>query len=206
MKQPTWKEFIQDKRGLVLIVVTVATLVITLISYSRFLNLVEMRSGVTFTDPIHLLVGPIDMTWPAFIALWGAIALAIVTMIKMPVVFFKAIRAYTMLVGLRIICMWLLPLDPPTTMIPLVDPLAQLVTSGTSTPLTRDLFFSGHTSLLCLFGFVSLQRRMKILFFALALFVAIAVMLQHVHYSIDVVVAPLAAWAAVSMSGAVGKS
>ncbi|MBC8124408.1 MAG: hypothetical protein H7X70_01620 [Candidatus Kapabacteria bacterium] len=206
MKQPTWKQFLQDKRRLVLIGVTLATLFVTLYSYSRFLNHVEMRAGITFTDPLHLLAGPIDLTWPIFITLWGTIVLAIITMITTPVILFKAIRAYTMLVGLRIICMWLMPLDPPTTMIPLVDPLAQLVTSGTPMPLTRDLFFSGHTSLLCLFGFMVPQRPMKVLFFLLAVFVGVAVILQHVHYSIGVVVAPLAAWAAVSMSGAADRA
>ena len=206
MKQPTWKEFLSDQRSVMLIVVTLATLFVTLYSYSKFLNHVELRAGVTFTDPLHPLVGPIDMTWPSFIALWGAILLAIVSMMRMPTILFKAMRAYTMLVGLRIICMWLMPLDPPTTMIPLVDPLAQLVTSGTAMPLTRDLFFSGHTSLLCLFGFVVPQKPLKVLFFSLAVFVGVAVILQHVHYSVDVVVAPLAAWTAVSLSGAADRA
>ena len=41
--------------------------------------------------------------------------------------------------------MWATPLDPPPGMIVLEDPLVQLF-GGASRPLTRDLFFSGHTS------------------------------------------------------------
>ncbi len=202
MKQPTWKEFLSDRKGMVLAVVTFATLFITLFSYTRFLNSVEQRQGLVFQDPIHALVGPVDMTWPIFIVLYGALIVAIVAMARTPTTLFKAIRAYTMLIGLRIICMWLLPLDPPTTMIPLGDPLVQMFTSGSSVPLTRDLFFSGHTSILCVIGFVLPNRVWKTVFFVLAGIVGTAVILQHVHYSIDVVVAPLAAWAAASLSGA----
>jgi len=146
------------------------------------------------------------MTWPIFILLYGALVMAIVTMCRTPVILFKAVRAYTMLIGIRIICMWLLPLDPPATMIALQDPLVQLLTTGNTAPLTRDLFFSGHTSILCLVGFVLPQRTLKIIFFLLAALVGVAVILQHVHYSVDVVIAPLAAWAAVSMAGAAETS
>ncbi len=202
MKQPTWRDFVGDRKGMILVAVTFATLFITLFSYTRFLNHVEQREGLVFLDPIHTVLGPIDLTWPIFIMLYGALIVAIVAMARTPVILFRAIRAYTMLIGIRIICMWLLPLDPPSTMIALGDPLVQMFTSGTSVPPTRDLFFSGHTSILCVIGFVLPQRNWKIVFFSLATLVGIAVILQHVHYSIDVVVAPLAAWAAASLSGA----
>ncbi|HLP28046.1 MAG TPA: phosphatase PAP2-related protein [Candidatus Didemnitutus sp.] len=202
MKQPTWRDFVGDRKGMILVAVTFATLFITLFSYTRFLNHVEQREGLVFLDPIHAVLGPIDLTWPIFIMLYGALIVAIVAMARTPVILFRAIRAYTMLIGIRIICMWLLPLDPPSTMIALGDPLVQMFTSGTSAPPTRDLFFSGHTSILCVIGFVLPQRNWKIVFFSLATLVGIAVILQHVHYSVDVVVAPLAAWAAASLSGA----
>lgn len=202
MKQPTWRDFVGDRKGMILVAVTFATLFITLFSYTRFLNHVEQREGLVFLDPIHAVLGPIDLTWPIFIMLYGALIVAIVAMARTPVILFRAIRAYTMLIGIRIICMWLLPLDPPSTMIALGDPLVQMFTSGTSAPPTRDLFFSGHTSILCVIGFVLPQRNWKIVFFSLATLVGIAVILQHVHYSIDVMVAPLAAWAAASLSGA----
>jgi len=206
MATQTWKQFLQDKRSITLVVITLATLFITLFSYMRFLSAVEIRTGVRFVDPMHSVIGPIDMTWPIFILLYGALVMAIVTMCRTPVILFKAVRAYTMLIGIRIICMWLLPLDPPATMIALQDPLVQLLTTGNTAPLTRDLFFSGHTSILCLVGFVLPQRTLKIIFFLLAALVGVAVILQHVHYSVDVVIAPLAAWAAVSMAGAAETS
>lgn len=206
MKTQTWKQFLQDKRSITLVGITLATLFITMFSYTRFLHQVELRRGATFVDPIHVLLGPIDMTWPIFVVLYGALIVAITTMMRTPVILFKAVRAYTMLIGIRIICMWLLPLDPPATMIALNDPLVQIFTTGSAVPLTRDLFFSGHTSILCVVGFVLPQRTHKIVFFTLAAFVGVAVILQHVHYSIDVVVAPLAAWAAASMSGATDNS
>ncbi len=185
-----------------MVLVTLASLCVTLVSFTRFLVEVEDRRGVLFADPIHALLGPFNLTWPIFVVLYGALLIAVVTMGRMPMVLFKALRAYTLLVALRLICMWLLPLDPPGGMIVLHDPFVELFTTGSAHPLTRDLFFSGHTSILCMVAFVIPQRNLKLLFSALALFVGVAVVLQHVHYTIDVVVAPLAAWAAVTMSGA----
>ncbi len=206
MEQPGWKAYLSDRSNVIMVLATVATLVVTLVSYTRFLTMVESRTGAVFVDPIHVLMGPVDLTWPIFVVLYGALVLAIVTMAPTPAILFRAVRAYTMLIGLRLICMWLLPLDPPTTMIALNDPFVQVFTTGDARPLTRDLFFSGHTSILCLMGFVVPGRGRRVAFFVMAAAVGAAVILQHVHYSIDVIVAPLAAWAAASLSGAANTS
>ncbi len=183
-------------------VLTVVVMTVTLYSYTTFLTSVEARSGVVYNDPLHRLMGPVDLTWLVFTLLYGALLLAIVVLLREPPVFFRALRAYTMLIGLRMICMWLLPLDPPETMIALNDPFVELFTTGGTATLTRDLFFSGHTATLCLIGFVTPGRWYRWTFYALALVVGVSVIAQHVHYSIDVVVAPLAAFAAAWLAGA----
>jgi len=103
-------------------------------------------------------------------------------------------------------CMWSLPLDPPPTnppptMITLADPFVETFTPG-SAALTRDLFFSGHTSILVMMALIVRTRRLRIVFGALATVMAVAVTLQHVHYTVDVLVAPMAAWLAVTIAGA----
>lgn len=186
-------------------ILTILVLAMTLFSYATFLRSVETRSGVMFQDPLHTMIGPVDLTWLIFVILYGALILAIVMLLREPVVLFRALRAYTMLIALRMICMWLLPLDPPARMIALNDPFVEIFTTGGTATLTRDLFFSGHTATLCLIGFVTPGRRYQWAFFALAVIVGISVIAQHVHYSIDVVVAPLAAFAAAWLAGAVRR-
>jgi membrane-associated phospholipid phosphatase len=86
------------------------------------------------------------------------------------------------------IAMYSLPFDPPSSMIPLKDPFVQLF--GTGKLLTRDLFFSGHTATLFLLFLVVDKKPYKQLFLFLTVLVAVSVILQHVHYFIDVLAAP----------------
>lgn len=197
-----WTALFSDRQERWLAILTVAVMALTLTSYTGFLASVEARSGVRFTDPLHGLIGPVDLTWVIFLILYGALILAIAVLLREPVVFFRALRAYTMLIGIRMICMWLLPLDPPESMIILNDPFVEMFTTGGSATLTRDLFFSGHTSTLCLIGFVTPGKWYRAAFFSMAVIVGIAVIAQHVHYSVDVAVAPLAAFAAARLAGA----
>ena len=63
----------------------------------------------------------------------------------------------------------------------------------------KDLFFSGHTATIFLFAFGFRKKPLKILFAIGGTIVGILVVLQHVHYSIDVVVAPFVAYIAIRM-------
>jgi len=85
------------------------------------------------------------------------------------------------------------PLEAPPGMIPLDDPLVRLL--GPGKLLTKDLFFSGHTATLFLLGCAVPGRRSRILFFVCTAIVGISVLWQHVHYTIDVLAAPLFAYA-----------
>jgi hypothetical protein len=140
----------------------------------------------------------VDLTIPIFLVLYGAVIGAIVLLWRDPPALLRALRAYTILIGIRVACMALLPLDPPAGMIALADPVVTFFT-GSASALSRDLFFSGHTSMLCLLALMMPKRTLRIVFACLAIFVGIAVIVQHVHYTIDVVVAPLAAWMAYSL-------
>ena len=87
--------------------------------------------------------------------------------------------------------MWSLPLDPPPTAIPLSDPLVEVL--GTGKLLTRDLFFSGHTSFMFLMYLVC-NTKLRPFFLLSTLLVGVCVLLQHVHYTVDVLVAPFVAY------------
>lgn len=190
---PSWKAALTSRPWDV--VITFLVLAVSSVSYGRFLVAVERRSGAVLADPLHALFSPIDCTWPIFVILYGAIVLTVVSLLPHPERFLQALRAYTVVIGLRVTMMWVTPLDPPPMMISLSDPVVGFLTGG-DVPLGRDLFFSGHTSLLVLAALVvpsSLHRRILA---GAAVAVATAVVLQHVHYTVDVLVAPLAAFAA----------
>lgn len=179
-----WKEFLKEKRNRVELVITLFLLAVVLTSLANFLNYVEARQGVLLPDPLLNLFNPIDLTWLIFALIYISLVVAIATLSQKPKRLLFAVQLYTLMVLLRIVAMFLLPLEPPATMIILSDPLIEFF--GTGQTLTKDLFFSGHTATLFILFLVSEKKIIKTVFLISTIAVAIAVLLQHVHYSIDV--------------------
>ncbi|MGA9115178.1 MAG: phosphatase PAP2-related protein [Bacteroidota bacterium] len=176
-------------------ILSVAALAAVLGVFSRFLDFVESRPGTVPGDPVLALFHPVDLTWLTFALIYLSILAGLAALAPRPALLVTALRSYTLMVLFRMAAMWLLPLDPPPQMIPLHDPFVQLF-AGDGTILTRDLFFSGHTSTLFLLFLVTPGRRLRRVLLACTVLVAASVIAQHVHYSVDVFVAPFAAYGA----------
>ena len=116
----------------------------------------------------------------------------VVTVFKDPQKLMIGLQSYGLMVIFRTIAMYLTPLDAPGTLLVLDDPFVQLF--GKGDVLTKDLFFSGHTGTLFLLFLLAENKTLKILFLISTIMVGSAVLLQHVHYSIDVFVAPFVAY------------
>jgi membrane-associated phospholipid phosphatase len=164
---------------------------------ARFLEFVEARPGVVLADPVLALLPPRDLTWLTFGLIYLGLALGVARLSAEPRLLVVALRAYVVMVLFRIAAMGVTPLEAPPGMIPLHDPLVRLF--GPGKLLAKDLFFSGHTSTLFLLALAVPGRRWKTLFLACAAAVGISVLWQHVHYTIDVLVAPFFAYASVRL-------
>jgi hypothetical protein len=184
----TWKSFLKDKKSLTEFIITMIVLIIVLISFSQFLNFIEQREGVVLNDPILKAYNPVDLTWLTFTLIYLSLFLFIITTINKPDRLLKAFQVYGLMVIFRTIAMYLTPFEAPETSLLLDDPFVQLFGQGEI--LTKDLFFSGHTGTLFLLFLLAENRTMKYIFLLFTLTVGTAVLLQHVHYSVDVFVAP----------------
>lgn len=180
----SWKDFLSDKKNKVEFVVSLILLALVLTGLARFVNFVEYRPGVAFSDPVLDLFNPIDLTWLTFGLIYIALVIAVASLINNPRQLLFALQLYTLMAFVRIIAMFLLPLEPPEKMILLKDPFVEFFGSGQT--LTKDLFFSGHTATLFILFLVSKNKIIKTLFLTSTILVAIFVLLQHVHYTIDV--------------------
>ncbi|MGB0915041.1 MAG: hypothetical protein ACPGVI_03170 [Crocinitomicaceae bacterium] len=91
--------------------------------------------------------------------------------------------AYAILLIVRMVTLFLIPLKTPESLIYLQDPfLNNLVYPG---EIDADLFFSGHTALIFMMYFLTRNR----LFILLGVLIAILLVIQRVHFSIDVIAA-----------------
>ncbi len=202
MHHRNWVGLIRSRTGRLELIWTLLALVITLTMMTKFLNFVEVRPGTLIDDPILRLFAPVDLTWLIFLLIYAGLAAGVALLEPRQLVF--GMQLYTLVVLTRMVAMYLVPLEPPAQMILLRDPLVEFFGDGRI--LTRDLFFSGHTATLFVLFLSSERRRIRFAFLLLTIIVAVALLMQHVHYTIDVVVAIIATYANHSLLDTVKRS
>ncbi|MFA6570763.1 MAG: phosphatase PAP2-related protein [Bacteroidota bacterium] len=199
-----WKRTLDDKKFMFTLAVSLILLIALLVVYSNFLLFIESREGIRLSDAVLKLFQPVNVTWFTFIILYVGLIAGIIILLSEPDRFLLAIQAYIILILTRMAAMYLVPLEPPATMIALKDPLVEIF--GTGKLLTKDLFFSGHTATLFLIFLVVQGRLLKSIFLICTIAVGILVLIQHVHYTIDVYVAPFFAYGSYKISEQINGS
>jgi hypothetical protein len=192
-----WKKAWENKYFRIYFPLIMVAFIVVILIYGRFLDFIELRSGLILEDPILNSFNPREVTWITFGIIYISVIMVLFHLSWQPFQLLKAFQAYIFIALARMLSMYLTPLDPPPLLIPLEDPFVQSVSTGV---LTRDLFFSGHTSTLFLLLLSSTGRKMKIFILICTLGVGLLVLVQHVHYSIDVVAAPFYAYTCYKLS------
>lgn len=159
-----------------------------------FFDLIEHRHGIVLYDLVLQWLPAINLSVPVFVVIWSMALLLAIRCLQNPYTFSLFLWSFLFLTLSRIITISLVPLDAPLNLILLKDPLSNSFYRGPF--ITKDLFYSGHTSTQFLM-FLCLQRRWeKAIALCSTVAIGIMVLVQHVHYTIDVVVAPFGAYLA----------
>lgn len=182
-----WKLAFQNKKFRITIVILLISFVCLLFFVSQFQNMIEQRQGVAFIDPLTGELPVFDMDIITFIAIYSAHLVAIYFAFKRPEKFIQLLLGYFFVYLLRIFSQYLMPLEPPPGIIPMKDPI--LIWFGDGKIINKDLFYSGHTSTTFIAFLVTENRKAKIFIFFALLVVVAGILLQRVHYTIDVYVA-----------------
>jgi len=184
----TWKEAWKQQRFRVESIATLVVLAVLLGLFVEFLEFVEQRQGVVFNDPLLTCFDPIDLTKITFFILYSSLLMAIVVVVHAPIRLIVGMQSYALMLVFRMSAMYLIPLDPPPTIIPLQDPFVGLF--GSTQAYTHDLFFSGHTSTMFLLYLSVWNRWLRLILFVGMMAVGVCMVLQHAHYTVDVLIAP----------------
>lgn len=187
-----WSQEWRSRRFRVELLVTIPLTVATLATLANFLNWVESRPGVLLDDPILRLFSAANLNWLVFALIYVSLMSGIVFLSRHPRALLIALQSYVLMVVVRIAAMYVVPLAAPPTPFPLEDPTVEYL--GTGRQLTQDLFFSGHTSTLFLLFLTAQGKTLRTVFLVCTVSVGLAVILQHVHYTVDVLVAPFVAY------------
>jgi len=164
-------------------------LILIVIGFPVFFSFVQQRQGKLLMDPVLRMVPARDVSIWIFVVLYATIALAITRMVRSPEIFVRLSWAYIFLCMTRLLTISIVSLDPPEGLIDLVDPFTIIFYHAEN--ITKDLFFSGHVSTLFLIGLCLPGKKDKMIAFSASAMMAILVLVQHIHYSLDVIAAPV---------------
>jgi hypothetical protein len=191
-KENSWKHHWAHKAFKWQFSITIVLLLMIAVFISEVFAYIEQRKGYLLNDTLLESIAATDLSVYIFILIYSAVLIALIKLLSDPPLLLKGLQAFAILLLLRTIVLYLVPLDPPNGIIPLQDPFVQYFFYN-KTVVTKDLFFSGHISTLLLLVFL-MKGTLRYLCLAISLITALCILVQHAHYTIDIIAAPLFAW------------
>ena len=166
----------------------------------EFFHWVEGRPGNQLHDPLLAQLPSQDLSYPIFALLYLALVYLILRLSKEPKLFLWFVWAFLLETGLRFTCIALIPLDPPLGLLPLRDPLLEYLVYGENQYITKDLFFSGHTATMVFVAYFLPSLKERIVGGMALLAIMGFLMIQHIHYSLDIFAALPLTWVCIWIS------
>lgn len=195
-----WAQAFSNRNFKIQFIITILVLAILLPSLSYFFAFIEARAGYRINDAVLNLAEPVDVSLYTFLIIYSAAVLTIINVLPQPYLFLKAVQAYALMLLLRLVTLYFVPLNAPEHIIPLNDPFIEHFFYG-QTRITKDLFFSGHVATVCLLYWVNPYKKLNFIYLMAVVLVSVFIMWQRVHYSIDVLAAPVFTWVCYKAAG-----
>ncbi len=195
-KSKQWKSLINNKEFLKIWILSLVTTLAVLFIVGLYLCYNESRTnGVILDDFILANIEARDVSTMLFSITWICILGSLPILLRTPERALKIFWGISIMGITRCIVMYMVPLDPPIGIIPLRDPFVEGAFYDNKV-LVKDLFFSGHTSNMVLLTLFMDFKWLKTLLAIASIIVGYLLMVQHVHYAIDVIAAPFFAYLA----------
>jgi hypothetical protein len=184
-----WKSNLQSSDYRKKLIVGLILISFILLSLPFFYQAVEKRNGISFNDYLLGWLPAYDLSLFIFVVIWSMALLTFSRFRQDPSIFLTFLWGFILINLSRFITIGLLPLNAPADLIPIQDPISNYFYGPKF--VTKDLFFSGHTAAMFLMFLCLKKKTDKILALLATIMIGIAVLLQHVHYTLDVVMAPV---------------
>jgi hypothetical protein len=195
-----WKEAWSRPDFRIMLLLTSIALLATAWFIPDFFNFIQSRPGRHVNDLLLKHIPAHDVSLFIFSLLYTLLLLTLLNLSHHPALLLKCLQAYCFLLILRICTLFLFPLEPEQSLVPLQDPFIGRFFYSNAV-ITKDLFFSGHVSTLFLIFLVNPLRQLNLLFLVSTFILAGLILIQHVHYTADVLAAPVFAWISYTLAG-----
>jgi len=184
-----WHEALQDARFRRYFPINFVACFIVYNSAMYWVSLHSTRPGMMIRDPFYPLLPRYDFSRIIFIFTYTATLLIIYDMVRYPYLLQRALVSFAAVFFIRAICIHMVPLSPSPDIIPLQDPVTDWL--GGEGHILNDLFFSGHVADLTTFYLLCRSVAIRRYIFGCLCIIALLLVSQRVHYTVDVVLAPL---------------
>jgi len=181
-----WKSALSDRRFLLKLLTTPGFFLIYSSITQKFGNYVEMRKGILLNDKLLEIIPSYDFSLSIFILLYSSLTIVILTHLHKPKVILRIIEMHFLVAVVRQICILCIALEPPMGIIVLRDVFLENTVYPRNSPLTKDLFFSGHVASIWLYSLCSENKMIKYYFGLAAILMSFMILSMRVHYSYDV--------------------
>jgi len=158
---------------------------------SQYFQWIQQREGIILYDLLLEFIPSKNVSYPIFSIIYCTVIYLIIRLLASPKTFVWFAWAFNLETAFRFLTIYLVALNPPLGIVDLHDPLANLFIYGENMAITKDLFFSGHTATMVFACYFLPQKKEKILAIILTLILVGLLLIQHVHYTIDIIMAPL---------------
>ncbi|TWR27267.1 hypothetical protein FPZ42_09600 [Mucilaginibacter achroorhodeus] len=184
-----WVSALQSPKKRDKLLIGSSIVAVMLLGMPFFFNYIQNRKGTELNDWVLDHIPAHDVSIIIFTLIWGMGLLILIRALYNPVIYINYVWSLIFVNLARMLTILFVSLDPPKGLIHLIDPLTGFFYGNTV--ITRDLFFSGHTSTMVLIYLCLEKRNDKIVAFISAAILMVLLLVQHIHYTIDVVAAPI---------------
>ncbi len=149
-------------------------------------NFVEMRKGMVLDDKLLYWFPSYDFSFYIFILLYSSLTLVVLTHLDKPKIILRIIEMHFLVAVVRQLCILLIALDPPAGIIVLRDVFLENTVYPRNSPLTKDLFFSGHVASIFLYFLCAEKKYIKGFLISATFLMSFMILSMRVHYTYDV--------------------
>lgn len=184
-----WKINLQSSDYRKKLIIGLILISFILLSLPFFFQAIEKRNGISFNDYLLSWLPAYDLSLYIFTVIWSMTLFTFSRFKQDPNIFLTFLWGFILINLSRFVFIGLIPLNAPADLIPIHDPISNHFYGPKF--ITKDLFFSGHTAAMFLMFLCLKKRTDKVVALLATIIIGIAVLIQHVHYTVDVVMAPV---------------
>ena len=168
------------------LLITVAIFVLGALQFPTYFKNIQKRQCVDLNDFVLNNIPSLDVSLAIFTIIYGLLTYMLLRILKYPDLFLLFSLTFVIETVFRMTTIYLFPLNPPVNLVILHDTFAELLIYGDTEPITKDLFFSGHTATMVMI-WLFVRRPIEKIVAGIATFIlAFLLLIQHVHYTVDV--------------------